>query len=270
MIIRFVFIFIGILFFSNHLSAQSRHVEVATNMGTMRFMLYDDTPKHRDAFLELAEAGHFNETLFYRVIQGFVVQGGSKDSKNAPRGKHIGYGDPERTVPDEILKHRICKKGALCAPRQPDAININKVSDISQFFIVQGRTYRLGQLDTLQMAVNRPIRNQIVAEVYTAERKAEFNKLKEEKKLDEARELVDWIKSEIEVRYQLSTKTVHYDSIQCQYFTTIGGAPELENEYTVFGEIIEGMAVIDKIAALKTDSNDRPLTDVKMVVRIIK
>ena len=94
--------------------------------------------------------------------------------------------------------------------------------------------------------------------------------MKEEKKLDEARELAEWIKNEIEVRYQLSRKTVHYDSIQRVAFTTIGGAPELENEYTVFGELIEGMDVIDKIAALKTDSNDRPLTDVKMHVRIIK
>lgn len=269
MYIRLLLLYCGIIFI-NPLSGQSRHIEVSTNLGTMRFMLYDDTPKHRDAFLELTAEGHFNETLFYRVIQGFVIQGGSKDSKNAPRGKHIGYGDPERTVPDEILKHRICKKGALCAPRQPDDININKVSDVSQFFIIQGRTYRFGQLDTMEIAVNRPIRNQIVSEIYTDQRKAEFNKLKEEKKLDEARELAEWIKNEIEVRYQLSTKTVHYDSLQRVAFTTIGGAPELENEYTVFGEIIEGMDVIDKIAALKTDSNDRPLTDVKMHVRIIK
>lgn len=268
--IRIIILFFGLYFFSVPSIGQSRHIEISTNMGNMRFMLYDDTPKHRDAFLELATSGHFNETLFYRVIQGFVIQGGSKDSKNAPRGKHIGYGDPERTVPDEILKHRICKKGALCAPRQPDDININKVSDISQFFIIQGRTYRLGQLDTMEMAVNRPIRNQIVSEIYTNERKAEFNKLKEEKKLEEARELAEWIKNEIEVRYQLSRKTVHYDSIQRVAFTTIGGAPELENEYTVFGELIEGMDVIDKIAALKTDSNDRPLTDVIMLVRIIK
>lgn len=252
------------------LLGQSRHVQISTNMGNMTFMLYDDTPAHRDAFIELVEDGHFENTLFYRVIQDFVIQGGSRDSRNAPPGKDIGYGDPDRTVPDEILKHRICKKGALCAPRQPDEININKQSDISQFFIIQGRKYTIGELDTMEMIVNRPIRNKIIKEVYTDEKKALLKQLKDDKKLTEARDLAESIKSDIETNFLLSMKTLFYDSIQRAAYTTIGGTPELENEYTVFGEIITGMEVIDKIASLKTNVKNRPYTDVKISARMVK
>jgi len=129
--------------------AQSRLVEISTNMGTMKFKLYDDTPKHRDAFIQLANEGYYDGTLFYRVIQDFLIQGGSKSSRNAPPGKRIGYGDPDKTVDDEILSHYFHKKGALCAPRQPDEVNPFKQSDISQFFIIKGSVYTDGMLDTL-------------------------------------------------------------------------------------------------------------------------
>ena len=124
-------------------SAQSHIVEISTNYGDMRFRLYDDTPKHRNAFIELANEGYYDGTLFYRVIENFLIQGGSRSSRNAPPGKRIGYGDPDKTVDDEILKHYFHKKGSLCAPRQPDEVNPFKQSDISQFFIVKGkRAYR--------------------------------------------------------------------------------------------------------------------------------
>ncbi len=252
------------------LNGQTHKVLVSTNMGDMTFVLYDDTPLHRDGFLERVNKGHFNETLFYRVINGYIIQGGSKDSRNAPPGKYIGYGDPSKTVNDEILKHRICKKGALCAPRQPDEVNIFKQSDISQFFVVQGRTYTHGQLDTLELAVNRPIRKKIISKVYPPEKRKIFRQLKAENKIDEAKEMAEEIKAEIEMLYALADGKLEFTPEQREAFTTIGGAPELENEYTVFGEIISGLEVIDKIAALKTDSNNRPITDVKMTVKMIK
>lgn len=251
-------------------NGQTHQVLISTNMGDMKFMLYDDTPLHRDAFLELVRKGHFNGTLFYRVIPDFMIQGGSKDSRNAPPGKFIGYGDPTKTVNDEILKSRICKKGALCAPRQPDEINIFKQSDISQFFIIQGRKYRMGQLDTMELAVNRPIKKKIIHEIYTPEKKELFNKLKEEKKYDEAHKLADEIKEDVAVEYKLADGKLEFTPEQREAYTTIGGSPEIENEYTVFGEIIEGMDVIDKIAALKTDKNDRPYKDVLIKVKVIK
>ncbi len=250
--------------------SQTHEILISTNLGNMKFILYDNTPRHRDAFLELAGNGHFNGTLFYRVINNYIIQGGSKDSRNAPPGKFIGYGDPTKTVDDEIIKENICRKGALCAPRQPDEINIFKQSDISQFFIIQGRKYRDGQLDTMEIAVNRPIRKKIVEKVYTPERKDMLTKLKEEKRMEEARILADEIKDEIETNYSLADGKLIFTQLQREAYTTIGGAPEIEGEYTVFGEMTEGFEVIDNIAALKTDGNNRPFKDVVINVKIIR
>ncbi|MBP7507874.1 MAG: peptidylprolyl isomerase [Prolixibacteraceae bacterium] len=250
--------------------SQTHEVLISTNLGNMKFTLYDNTPRHRDAFLELAGNGHFNGTLFYRVINNYIIQGGSKDSRNAPPGKFIGYGDPTKTVDDEIIKDNICKKGALCAPRQPDEINIFKQSDVSQFFIIQGRKYREGQLDTMEIAVNRPIRKKIVERVYTADRKSLLDKLKDEKKTEEARKLADEIKDEIETNYSLADGKLIFTQQQREAYTSIGGAPEIEGEYTVFGEMTEGFDVIDNIAALKTDGNNRPFKDVVIYVKIIR
>lgn len=266
---RLLFLFY-ILVFSFAGKSQTHEILISTNMGDMKFMLYDDTPKHRDAFIELANKGHFNKTLFYRVIEDFMIQGGSKDSRNAPPGKQIGYGDPTKTVDDEILDKYVCKKGALCAPRQPDEVNFYKQSDISQFFIIQGRVYRSGQLDTMELAVNRPIRKEIISEVYTAEKKARFKQLKADGELKKAKALADQIKEDIEIEYEFHPDILIFSEIQREAYTTIGGSPEIENEYTVFGEIIEGMEVIDKIASLKTDQNDRPYKDVVIEVKVLK
>ncbi|MDA3818374.1 MAG: peptidylprolyl isomerase [Prolixibacteraceae bacterium] len=262
-----------ILFLSGLLlqvQAQTYHAEISTNMGDMTFMLYDDTPLHRDGFIELTRNGHFENTLFYRVIEDYIIQGGSKDSRNAPPGKFIGYGDPTKTVNDEIKDHHICKKGALCAPRQPDEVNIFKQSDISQFFVVQGETFRPGQIDTMELAVNRPIKKRIYRDVYTPDKKKRLKKLKDEENWEEARKLANEIKDEIDVRYELAEGKLEYSEARREAYTTIGGAPQIENEYTVFGEIISGMEVIDKIAALKTDKNNRPYTDVVIHVKIKK
>lgn len=239
-------------------------------MGDMTFMLYDDTPLHRDAFIELVKKGYFDGTLFYRVIQNFVIQGGSKDSRNAPPGKFIGYGDPTKTVHDEILSNYFCKKGALCAPRQPDDVNIYKQSDISQFFIIQGKVLSSGFLDTMELAVNRPIKNAIIEKVYTTEKKELLQKLKDEKRIDEAKALIKEIKDKIEAGYLLADGKLELSEAQRKAYTTIGGLPQLDHEYTVFGEIIDGMEVIDKIAALKTDKNNRPYTDVVITAKMIK
>jgi cyclophilin family peptidyl-prolyl cis-trans isomerase len=249
--------------------SQSKTVEIATNLGTMKFRLYDDTPKHRDAFVQLARDGYYNGTLFYRVIENFLIQGGSKSSRDAAPGKRIGYGDPDKTVDDEILKHYFHKKGALCAPRQPDEINPFKQSDISQFYIIEGKVYSKGELDTMELAVNRPIRNKIVNQVMTPEVREELNKLKAEKKVTEFRELAQQVKDKIEAEYSLNPNVLVFSEQQREAYTTVGGYPDLDGKFTIFGECISGFDVIDKIAALKTDKNDRPLTDVKITVRIL-
>lgn len=267
--IRFVLIVLFAVGFAVYGYTQTV-VQISTNYGSMKFRLHNDTPKHRDAFLELANEGYYNGTLFYRVIQDFLIQGGSKSSKGAPPGKRIGYGDPDKTVDDEILPHYFHKKGALCAPRQPDEINPFKQSDISQFFIVKGRVHTEGELDTMEIAVNRPIRNKIVKKFMTPEVRAELKKLKEEKKVKEFRELAQEIKDNIEAEYNLHPGTLDFSDEQRKAYTTIGGYPDLDGNYTIFGECISGFDVIDKIAALKTDENNRPYSDVKITVTILK
>lgn len=259
-----------VLFFGIGLSgfAQSNIVEISTNLGTMKFRLYNETPKHRDAFLQLVNEGYFDGTLFYRVMQDFLIQGGSKSSKDAPPGKRIGYGDPDKTVDDEILKQFFHKKGALCAPRQPDKINPFKQSDISQFYIVKGRVYTLGELDTIELVVNRPIRNKIIQGIMTDSVRDKLKKLKEEKKVNEFRELAEDIKDKIETEYQFNTGVIEFSKAQREAYTTVGGYPDLDGKYTIFGECISGFDVIDKIAALKVDKNNRPFTDVKITVLV--
>jgi len=268
--IRTLIIFAFSLFLWLCSQAQSKVVEISTNLGTMKFRLYDDTPKHRDAFVELAKEGYYNGTLFYRVIQNFLIQGGSKSSKGAAPGKRIGYGDPDKTVDDEILSQYFHKKGALCAPRQPDEINPFKQSDISQFYIVKGRLYTSGEIDTIELAANRPIRNKIVQSVMTPEIRDELKRLKDEKKVDEFRKLAQSVKDEIETEYSLNPGVIKFSEAEREAYTTIGGYPDLDGKFTIFGECISGFDVIDKIASLSTDKNDRPFTDVKITVTVIK
>lgn len=243
---------------------------ISTNMGDIKYKLYNDTPKHRDKFLEEASVGHYNGTLFYRVIEGFMIQGGSKDSRNAPPGKRIGYGDPAFTVNDEISENHIHKKGALCAPRQPDEINPFKQSDISQFFIVQGRVYSSGELDTMEMAVNIPIKKAIQKKYMTAEVRAKLRQLKKEGRVKEFREIANPLKEKIEAEYLLNTERLEFNEEQREAYTTVGGYPDLDGKYTIFGEVIEGLDVVDKIAAMKTDSNNRPLKDVVIKIKIVR
>ncbi len=267
---RYFLVFVFFVIHSLSCFSQTVRIEITTNYGTMRFRLYDDTPKHRDAFIELASQGYYDGTLFYRVIQDFLIQGGSKSSKNAAPGKRIGYGDPDKTVDDEILSQYFHKKGALCAPRQPDQINPFKQSDISQFYIVKGRVHTNGEIDTMELAVNRPIRNKIIQDIMTPAVREELKQLKDEKKVGEFRMLAGEIRDKIETEYSLNRGVIQFSEAQREAYTTIGGYPDLDGKYTIFGECISGFEVIDKISSLKTDNNNRPFTDVKITVTVLK
>ena len=261
---------IVIIFFYFPLFAQNRIIQINTNLGAMKFKLYDETPKHRDAFLRLAGDGYYDQTLFYRVIQDYLIQGGSKSSRNAAPGKRIGYGEPDKTVDDEIRAQYFHKKGALCAPRQPDEVNPFKQSDISQFFIIKGKVYTPGELDTIELAVNRPILKKITAKYYTPEVREKLKNLKADKKVDEFRLIADEVKRKIETDYSMNPDKLIFTEEQRKVYTTVGGYPDLDGKYTIFGECVSGFEVIDKIASLKTDENDRPLLDVKITVTVLQ
>ncbi len=262
-----LFTFTLLLFTLSGVSAQTRQVLISTNLGDITVMLYDETPNHRDNFVKLVNSGHFDGTLFYRVVKNFVVQGGSSDSRNAAKGKHIGYGYSAVTINSEFSDSLFHKKGALCAPRQPDEINMFKKSDVSQFYFAVGRVYTDEELDIIENNHNIPIKKKLKQDIYLP-RKAELAKLKESDP-KAYNELLREIKQRIAIEYELAHK-LEFTKREREAYTTIGGIPDLDGNYTVFGEIIKGMDVLDKIAALSTDKNDRPYTDVKIFTKVIK
>lgn len=259
-----------ILIFPVILYAQEKEIRavIETNMGSITVKLYNDTPKHRDAFVQLARSGHYDGTLFYRVIKDFMIQGGSSDSRNAISGQVIGYGK-SKIIDSEIRDKHYHKKGALAAPRQPDRVNFFKESDIAQFYIVDGRKYPMAELELIEKKVNNPIRNAIQKKYYTKEKKILLDSLRKLNKVKEFREIANKIKQDIAFEWEANTDKIYMPEDKMQDYHTLGGVDHLDREYTVFGEVIDGFDVIDKIAALPTDSSDRPLKDVRMKVRIL-
>ena len=198
-------------------------VEIVTNLGTMVAELYNETPKHRDNFIKLANEKFYDGLLFHRIIQGFMIQGGDPDSKGAPSGQPLGMGGPGYTIPAEIIPGMYHYKGALSAARLGDGQNPQRNSSGSQFYVVQGQAVNPSTLAQMSQ------RNQTV-----------------------------------------------YDNNATSYYQSVGGAPFLDNQYTVFGYVrSEDFGVIDKIAAVPTSANantpDRPIDDVVIEsVRVIE
>ncbi len=250
------------------LTAQNKTAEIRTSEGAMKVMLYDDVPNHVKAFCERANKGEFNGTLFTRVIKEFMIQGGSPDSKNAPAGARIGFGDRFAEIAPEFRPHYFHKKGTLAAPRQNDDINPQKKSDMSQFFIVQGKVYRGGELDTLEKATNLPIRRKAMAEFYTPVRE-EMERLKTEDPQEYNKHVID-INNKVDSVIRSTPGHLFFTQEQREAYTTIGGAHHLDGHYTIFGEVIEGLDIIDKIASQPKDSYDRPEKDIRIISVIIQ
>ena len=266
---KFFCVLCGIcLFYMGYAQEKEVKAVIETNLGNMIVKLYNDTPNHRDNFVRLAKAGHYDGSLSYRVLKNFVIQGGSSDSKKAIKGAAIGYGKPI-VIDAEIKPEHYHKKGALAAPRQPDRVNFFKESDISQFYIVQGRKYDPKELDIIEKQVNVPIKRAIQRKYYTPEKKAILDTLRKQKKVKEFREIAEKIKQDIAFDWNANPNKIYMPEEKRNAYINEGGIHHLDKEYTVFGEVIEGFEVIDKIAALPTDGNDRPITDVRIKVRIL-
>jgi len=190
-------------------------VLIKTSKGNIKIALYNETPQHRDNFIKLVKEGYYDGVLFHRIIQGFMVQTGDPDSKNAKPGQMLGNGGPDYRIPAEINPNIIHRRGAVAAARDN---NPQKASSGSQFYIVDGTVYPEAQLVSMMSRYGKTL---------TPE--------------------------------------------QLKAYTTVGGAPWLDGEYTVFGQVLTGMEVVDKIAAQQKDRNDRPLEDVKIIsIKIIE
>lgn len=198
----------------------SRDVELVTDKGVMVLRLSDSTPQHRDNFIRLTKSGFFDGISFHRVINNFMIQGGDPNTRIPDSSASIGSGGPGYTIPAEIVPGMFHHKGALAAARMGDQVNPERASSGSQFYIVQGKVFTVGALDSLERGRLRGY------------------------KIPQAHR---------------------------QIYTTTGGTPHLDNQYTVFGRLIQGFEVLDSIAGVKTNNRDRPEEDVRIIkARLIK
>lgn len=240
-------------------------VVIETDFGKIKLMLYNETPIHRDNFLKLAEEGFYEDLLFHRLIQGFMIQGGDPESKAAPAGARLGSGDPGYTLPAEIHPHLFHKKGALAAARMGDNVNPEKRSSGSQFYIVQGTVLNDTQLAENEKRVNSMRLQSLFYKLFEEEKNAAFEK-DEPVNLEELAKIAQTKAEKINAAAEGFT----FSEEHRMAYKSIGGAPHLDGSYTVFGEVIEGLNVIDKIAALPVDQANRPLQDVRMKIKILK
>ena len=247
------------------LSAQTRYpvIVIETNLGTMRAILFDDTPLHSEHYLNLIRRGHFDGTLFTRVINEFMIQGGSQDSRNAPPGFRIGAGSRDMDIPNEARAHHFHRKGAIAAPRRTEN-NPHGVSDGSQFFIVHGTPMSHERLDTLEMVVNIPIRNAIIREHHIPYRE-ELARLREAGQALAHNHLLDSLNFVVDSLFANSPDTFFFTEEFRAAYVPHGGARHLDGHYTVFGQVIEGLSVIDRIARQPVDGNNRPREDVRII-----
>lgn len=236
-------------------------VELTTSEGPVKVLLYDDTPLHRDNFLKLVGEGYYDGLLFHRVIKDFMVQTGDPDSRDAQPGQHLGAGSPPYTIEAEIRYPRhFHKRGALAAARTGDNVNPERRSSGSQFYIVTGREVSPAQITSIEQRMSD-------------NRKGEYFRALAEKhraEIDTLRNAGDREGLEA-LRQQLIAETEKNvtpeplpDDVR-EAYTTVGGTPHLDGAYTVFGEVIEGMDVVDKIQNAATDSSDRPVEDIRII-----
>jgi peptidyl-prolyl cis-trans isomerase B (cyclophilin B) len=195
-----------------------KKVFIETNLGSMTLILYNETPMHTENFLDLVKKGQYEDILFHRVINNFMIQTGDPTTRNSVKGQRVGSGDVSYTIPAEIHPALFHRKGALAAARQGDAVNPARASSGSQFYIVQGTVFTNDQLTQME------------------ERHSHIRFTDEQRKI----------------------------------YTSVGGTPHLDYAYTVFGQVIEGMETIDKIASVATDQYYRPVEDIRIKIKILE
>jgi peptidyl-prolyl cis-trans isomerase B (cyclophilin B) len=241
-------------------------VKIQTMLGDIIVRLYDETPIHRDNFVKLVKEGYYDGTLFHRVIKNFMIQGGDPDSKDAPAGKMLGVGGPDYTLEAEIKDGLFHRRGALAAARQGDEVNPERRSSGSQFYIVWGQIYNEGQLRQLSKQLKMQ-RVQTVFNQLASERREEIMKMRRERNRTGLQELHDSLATEAE------KKVADYIGLtdeQLKVYSTIGGTPHLDGQYTVFGEVEEGLDVVEMIQGSATGRADRPIDDIEMRISVVE
>lgn len=242
-------------------------VKISTPKGDIRVRLYDETPQHRDNFVKLVNEGFYNGTLFHRVIKGFMIQGGDPDSIGAPSGKMLGTGGPGYNVPAEIVYPQLFhKRGALCAARQSDEVNPERESSGSQFYLVYGKVYTPQELKQMEKQMSMQ-QEQAIFNKLVQQNRSQILELRKARNQAGLQELQDQLIAETKKQMK-ELPAPKFTPEQQEAYTTVGGTPFLDNQYTVFGEVESGMEVVAEIQQCATLSADRPKEDISMTMTI--
>src|SRR6056297_600514 len=236
--------------------------KIETEYGDMIFKLYDQTPLHKKNFKKLIEQNYFDGLLFHRVIEDFMIQGGDPDSRNAKPGEMLGNGGPGYTIPAEFVDTIFHKKGVIAAAREGDDVNPEMRSAGSQFYIVQGKVFSDEDIKKVENRINASRLNKLITKYIKEAKEKAYETggtIDYQVIVREARK-----KAEKQFKKEGMYKIPDYKR---KVYQTIGGTPHLDEAYTVFGEVIEGLEVIDKIAAVETDENNRPVKNIKMTIK---
>ncbi len=236
-------------------------VKIRTNQGDITVLLFDDTPLHKESFLSMAKEGMYDSTTFHRVMNNFMIQGGDVASKP-------GFAnESKRLIPAEFSTHHLHAKGALAAARQPDNVNPERKSS-TQFYIVHGRTFSEKELKTdlsklnyaagqyLQSETNLPLRDTLLI-------------MQEQGRMNELQQILIELKEEI-AAYTAMNLDKELTAEQMALYTKVDGYPALDFEYTVFGQVVEGIEVVEKIAAVQTGVADKPIEDIFIKMEIVE
>ena len=235
-------------------------ITISTRLGDVKLILFNDTPIHKKSFLELAEAGAYDSTLFNRVIKEFMIQGG--DIALNPDFEK----EARRLIPAEIVPNRYHKRGMLAAARQ--TVNRNPLKKSStQFYIVQGKVFSHKEITTEIDKIN----NAFSKYLYDGSHQDLIDKckaLQDSGRFDELQKLILDLRDDMEISLDQDFENKEISKEQIEAYTTVGGAPHLDGGYTIFGQVVEGMETVDKIANLKVDSLDNPIEPVFLQIDI--
>jgi cyclophilin family peptidyl-prolyl cis-trans isomerase len=249
---------------NHHMENEKRTlVKLETTMGNITVALYNETPKHRDNFIKLVKEGVYDSTLFHRVIKQFMIQAGDPDSKNASDTAMLGSGDVGYTIPAEFNPKFFHKKGVLAAARQGDDVTPEKASSGCQFYIVTGRKFTEPQLLGMENKINEQ-REEALFDSLARQHMKEIYKMRKAGDNAGLLELQDTLEAQARELADKEEK-FRFTPEQIKAYSTIGGAPHLDGSYTVFGEVTEGMEVVDNIEIAKTNRADRPIENIRIL-----
>lgn len=237
-------------------------VLMRTSAGDITLKLYDKTPLHRDNFIKLANEGQYNGLLFHRVIRNFMIQGGDVTSKDAPMNKQLGAGDLGYTIPAEFnYPEYFHKKGALCAARTGDEVNPERASSASQFYIVTGKVYKDNELNQMEKQMEMQLKQSIFARLQ-AENRPKIMELYRSGNREELAIFRDTLIGKTELEAEKRKEEAKLSPSVREVYKSVGGVPFLDNQYTVYGEVVDGLETVEAIQNAKTNKQDRPTTNI--------